>query len=186
MRAVVASVLAGAALALPVAASAKYPQAWGATQQYLNGATASCAGQAPEPGGACTQLEAFTVTMGVLSAGKYRLHVANMLPRSNFRYFAWLLPDGMTLTGVSGAHGGSCGTSSGMISCQRQLASTGSVQGDLVVDFTASGRAPTRAKGGYWIHYGLVTPYLDVPPSFNDLPICDLGEKNTKAHPCLP
>ena len=59
-------------------------------------------------------------------------------------------------------------------------------QRDLIVDFTASGREPTRAKGGYWIHYGLVTPYLDVPSTFNDLPICANGEKSTIAHPCMP
>ena len=54
-----------------------------------------------------------------------------------------------------------------------------------IVDFTASGREPTRAKGGYWIHYGLVTPYLDVPSTFKDVPICEPGEKSTNAHPCL-
>ncbi len=184
MRAVIALVLGAAALALPVAAEAKYPQAWGATQQYLAGATASCAAQHPEAGGWCTQLETFSVTMNVLATGRYRIQVANMVPRSNFRYFAWILPDGMTLTRVLGTRGGDCGTSSGMISCIRNLAAHGHRQGNLVVDFTASGRAPTHAKG-YWIHYGFVTPFLDQPQAFNDLPICDLGEKSTKQHPCL-
>src|SRR5579864_389739 len=135
MRALVVLVLAGVALAVPVAASAAYPQAWGATQQYLNAATSSCAGLAPKPGGACTQLETFTVTMGVLAFGKYRLEVQNMVPHGNFQYFAWLLPDGMTLTGVTGAHGGSCGTSGGMISCKRVLAAHGRAQRNLVVNF---------------------------------------------------
>ena len=152
-------------------------------QQYLAEATASCAGQHPRPGGYCTGLEVVAVTMNVVETGKYRLDVANLAPRK-FRYFAWLLPDGMTLTRVVGARGGDCGTSSGMISCVRNLGSPGRQQGDLVVDFTATGRTPTRAKG-YWIHYGLVTPYLDRPTSFADVPICDVGQKSTKQHPCL-
>src|SRR5579864_6220677 len=184
MRASVAVVLTVIGLTFPFAAEAKYPQAWGATQKYLAGATASCAAQHPEAGGWCTQLETFSVTMDVLATGKYRLEVANMVPRSSFRYFAWLLPDGMTLTRVLGTSGGDCGTSSGMISCVRNVGAHGRKQGNLVVDFTASGRAPTHAKG-YWIHYGFVTPYLDQQPSFNDLPICDLGQKSTKQHPCL-
>jgi len=186
MRSFVAVAVAGAALALPVAAQAKYPQAWGATQQYLAGATASCAAQHPQAGGWCTQLETFSVNMNVVATGKYRIDVENMVPRSNFRYFAYGLPDGMTLTRVLDARGGDCGTSFGGISCVRTLASHGNKQVDLVVDFTASGRLPIRAKGGYWIHFGFVTPYLDQQPgTFNDVPICDLGEKNTKAHPCL-
>src|SRR5579862_6876497 len=180
MRALVAVALAGAAVALPVAAQAKYPQAWGVTQQYLASATASCLAQHPQPGGSCMELETFSVTMRVLATGKYRLDVANTVTRSNFQYFAWLLPDGMTLTRVLDARGGDCGTSSGMISCMRQLASHGRRQGDLEVDFTASGRAPIRAKGGYWIHFGFTTPYLDQPQSFSDVPICLSGEKNSK------
>jgi hypothetical protein len=185
VRALIALVLAVTALALPLAAQAKYPQAWGATQQYLAGATASCAAQHPEAGGWCTQLETFSVAMEVVATGRYRIEVANMVPRSNFRYFAYLLPDGMTLTRVLGANGGDCGTSSGMISCIRNLAVHGNKQRDLVVDFTASGRAPVKAKAGYWIHFGFTTPYLDQPESFTDVPICDLGEKSTKEHPCL-
>jgi len=187
--AVVASVAAALAVADGVGAAAqKYPQAWGATQKYLSSATASCAaqpaGHLPIAGGLCTGVNIFTVKMHVLATGKYQIEVTNNVAGSNFRYFAYLLPDGMTLTRVLGARGGDCGTDSGMISCARTPAAHGHRQGDLSVEFTASGRAPTRAKG-YWIHYGFVTPYLDQAPSFNDVPICDLGQKSTKAHPCL-
>src|SRR5204863_2497360 len=104
----------------------------------------------------------------------------------NFRYFAWILPDGMTLQRVVRSDG-DCGISSGMISCTRKLAAPGCAcsQADLVVDFTAAGREPTHVKGGHWVYYGLVTPYLDVPSTFNDVPICDIGEKSTSAHPCI-
>ena len=93
----------------------------------------------------------------------------------------------MTLRRIVSSRAGTCGISSGMISCTRNLPARGCVcaQRDLVVDFAASGREPTRAKGGYWIYYGLVTPYLDVPSTFSDVPICEPGEKNTSAHPCL-
>ena len=55
----------------------------------------------------------------------------------------------------------------------------------MIVDCRATGVDPTGAKGGYWIHYGLVNPFLDVPSTFNDVPICDSGEKSTSAHPCV-
>ena len=183
--------LAAVAMLVPLAAQAAgpaYPQAWGAMQQYLNGATASCAaqgpGQQPTPGAACTQLETFSVSMRVEGTNRYLIRVSNMLPRNNFRYFAYLLPDGMTLTGVQGSWQGHCGTNGGMISCMRVIATRGA-QRDLIVEFTATGRAPIRAKKGYWIHFGFVTPFLDQPQSFSDVPICDLGEKSTRVHPCL-
>src|SRR5581483_1859227 len=99
MRGLLALALA-TALAVPAATGAAYPQAWGATQQYLQAATASCVGPHPRVGGSCTQLEPFTVTMRVFAVGRYRIEVANQVPRGNFRYFAWLLPDGMKLTSV--------------------------------------------------------------------------------------
>jgi hypothetical protein len=135
----------------------------------------------------CTQLEPFTVTMYVRARDSYRIDVANTRRGGNYRYFAWILADGMTLRRVLSSRGGSCGISSGMIACTRKLVAggCGCTQRDLIVDFTAGGREPTWAKGGYWIHYGLVTPYLDVPSTFNDVPICDIGEKSTSAHPCL-
>jgi hypothetical protein len=73
-----------------------------------------------------------------------------------------------------------------MIACTRALAAHGCkcVQEDLEVDFTATGREPTHASGGYWIHYGLVTPYLDVPTVFADTPICKAGQTSTADHPC--
>jgi len=184
------TLIALATFSIPVAAGAavrSHPEAYGATLQYLEGATSSCAGQSPAPGGFCTQLNAFTVTTDVVARDRYRIDVANMHSTSNFRYFAWILADGMTLRRILNTRGGNCGPSSGMISCTRKLAGhgCGCRQGDLIVDFTASGRPPTRAKGGYWIHYGLVTPYLDVPTTFSDVPICEQGEKSTNAHPCL-
>jgi hypothetical protein len=166
------------------AAASSNPRAYGATLQYIAAATSSCSKSA---GADCTSLEPFAVTMRVIRVDRYRLAVANTRSSGNFRYFAWILPDDMTLTRIVSARAGYCGIDSGMISCTRTLAARGCgcAQQDLIVDFTARGREPTRAKGGYWIHYGLVTPYLDTPSTFNDVPICDIGEKSTSAHPCL-
>jgi len=135
----------------------------------------------------CTSLPPFAVTMYVLATDSYRIDVANTGLRDSFRFFAWILPDGMSLRRIVSSRNGDCGISSGMISCtrERSAGSCACSQRDLIVDFVASGREPTRAKGGYWIHYGLVTPYLDDPSSFNDVPICQPGEKSTSAHPCL-
>jgi hypothetical protein len=178
-------------LSLCVAAGAgarPHPEAYGATLQYIQAAVSSCAGQLPpaKGPGRCSSLEPFAVTVRQVDTRTYRLDIANTRLTDNFRYFAWLLPDGMTLRRVVRSSDGDCGISSGMISCTRQLATRGCAcsQPDLVVDFTAAGRAPTRAKGGYWVYHGLVTPYLDVPSSFSDVPICDIGEKSTNAHPC--
>jgi hypothetical protein len=162
-----------------------HPEAYGATLQYLSAATSSC--QAPGAVRRCTSLEPFVVTMRVVGAQSYRISISNTRVADHFRFFAWILPDGMTLQRIVSTRHGDCGISSGMISCVRRLPAQGCAcsQRDLVVDFTARGRSPTRAKGGYWIHWGLVTPYLDVPSTFNDVPICQPGEKSTGAHPCL-
>jgi hypothetical protein len=166
-----------------VAAARPHPQAYGATLKYISAVTSSCFGG----GGQCTSLEPFAVTMRVVGARSYRISISNTRLADRFRFFAWVMPDGMTLERIVSSREGDCGNSSGMISCTRQLPAHGCAcsQPDLVVAFTAQGRAPTRAKGGYWIHYGFVTPYLDVPSTFNDVPICEAGEKSTSAHPCL-
>ena len=178
-----------AMFSIPVAASAAVrsnPYAYGATLQYIHAAESVCGGRIV-PGGSCAGLYPFTVTMRVIAQGRYRIGITNTPPTGNFRYFAWILADGMTLRRIVSTRGGSCGPSSGMISCTRKLAQHGCrcAQRDLIVDFTASGREPVRAKGGYWIHFGLVTPSLDVPSTFNDVPICQPGENSTSAHPCL-
>ena len=164
------------------AAARPHPEAYDATMQYLRSAVQSCVQQSPTPGGFCTQLNTFTVTIKVLGTDRYRIEVADMR-RESFPYFAWLPADGMTLKRIATVRNGDCGISGGMISCARTAAS-GGVQPDLVVEFTTTGLAPKRAKDGYWIHFGLVTPYLDVP-TFNDVPICDTGQTSTKQHPCL-
>jgi hypothetical protein len=158
-----------------------YDNAWGATQSYIAAATKSC-----PPGSTC--LEPFSVTLHTVQRDKYRLEISNTRATSNFAYFAWILPDGMTLTRVLGSHQGSCAIRNGMLVCTRALAAHGCkcTQEDLEVDFTATGREPTRAPGGYWIHYGLVTPYLDVPTVFADAPLCTPGQKSTADHPCQP
>jgi hypothetical protein len=165
-------------------AARPHPQAYAATLEYIRTATSSCPGQLPSSGGRCTSLEPFAVTMRAVGTHSYRINIGNTRLTDSFRYFAWLLPDGMTLKRIVSVRAGDCGISGGMISCERRVAAQRR-QPDLVVDFTATGRTPTRAKGGYWIHYGLVTPYLDAPSTFNDVPICDIGEKSTSAHPCL-
>jgi hypothetical protein len=168
----------GLCLYLAAGAGARpHPEAYGATLGYIRAATSSCD---------CTTLEPFAVTMRVVATHRYRLDITNTRLTDNFRYFAWLLPDGMILQRVVRSREGDCGISSGMISCTRKLPARGCAcsQADLVVDFTAAGLPPTHAKGGYWVYHGLVTPYLDVPSSFNDVPICDVGEKSTSTHPC--
>jgi hypothetical protein len=182
-----ASAFIAALVLAPSAAARAHPEAYGATLEYIRAATSSCPGQLPARGGRCTSLEPFAVTMRAVGTHSYRIDIANTRLSDNFRYFAWILPDGMTLQRIVSSRDGDCGISSGMISCTRKLVARGCAcsQPDLVVDFTAEGRAPTRARGGYWIHYGLVTPFLDAPSTFNDVPICDNGEKSTRAHPCL-
>ena len=169
------------------AAARPHPEAWGATLKYLDTATSGCGPQKAAPGGICTQADTFTVTMSERGRQSYRIEVANVRATANYRFFAWILPDGMTLKRIVSTRDGDCGISNGMISCARKLVSPGCgcSQKDLVVDFTAVGRTPTRAKGGYWIYYGLVTPYLDVPPTFTDVSFCDIGQKSTPAHPCV-
>jgi hypothetical protein len=182
--ALLVGVLCGGSLLTAAAAAARpHPEAYAATIQYLRSATQSCVKQAPTPGGFCTQLNTFTVTMTVLATNRYRIEVADMR-HANFPFFAWLPADGMTLRRIASVRNGDCGISGGMITCWRTSARGAGVQPDLIVDFTATGLAPKRAKGGYWIHFGLVTPYLDVP-TFNDVPICDTGQTSTEQHPCL-
>ena len=192
MRALLPLTLVLGALALPVAAIASvrpdpYAYAYGATLKYIDSSTKSCAEQHPQRGGQCTQYEPFSVTMQVLRRDHYRIEIANARAVSNFAYFAWILPDGMTLRRIARTHEGSCGIRQGMIACTRQLKAhgCGCAQRDLVVDFTATGREPTHAKGGYWIYYGFVAPYLDQAPPFTDASFCDIGQKSTKQHPCV-
>jgi hypothetical protein len=161
--------------------------AYGATLGYIDAATKTCALQHPEPGGFCSQSQPFVVSMRVLRRDHYRIDVQNQFPRSNYAYFAWILPDGMTLKRVGTSVEGSCGIRAGMIACTRKQVAhgCGCRQQDLVVDFTATGREPKHTKAGYWIFYGLVTPFLDQTPSFTDVNFCDLGQKSTKQHPCI-
>jgi hypothetical protein len=169
-----------------IAASADarpHPEALGATLQYISAFTSSC-----EVSGAnCASLEPFAVTMRTVGIRRYRLSISNTRATDHFRYFAWIVPDSLTLHRVVSSRAGDCGIANSMISCVRKLPAHGCAcsQPDLVVDFTAQGQPPTRAKLGYWIWHGLVTAYLDVPSTFNDVPICDVGEKSTSAHPCL-
>jgi hypothetical protein len=173
-------------VSIVASASARpHPEAYGATLQYIRVFTASCL----VPGGRrqCSSLEPFAVTMRTVGTRRYRIRISNTRTTDKFRYFAWLVPDSLTLHRIVSSRDGDCGIASSMISCVRKLPTHGCAcsQQDLVVDFTAQGQPPTRAKLGYWIWHGLVTPYLDVPSTFNDVPICDVGEKSTSAHPCL-
>jgi hypothetical protein len=168
VRVLVAAAFVSVAMFVIVGASAgagSNPKAYQATLGYIAKATASCSGPLPIPGGGgCTVLEPFTVTMYVRGRDRYRIDVVNTSSAANYRYFAWLLPTGMTLRRIMDSRGGSCEIDNAMISCTRNLTAEncGCPQQDLSVEFTALGREPTRARGGYWIHYGLVTPYLDL------------------------
>ena len=184
MRALLALALTAAAVSAAQTASGArlsdpYDHAWGATLGYIAAATRACPSKD-------TCLEPFSVTIHTVRRDKYRLEISNTKPTSNFAYFAWLLPDGMTATRVLGSRQGSCAIRDGVIACTRALAAHGCscAQEDLEVDFTARGREPKLAPGGYWIHYGLVTPYLDVPTAFSDVPICPAGQQSTADHPC--
>jgi hypothetical protein len=159
-------------------------RAYSVTEGYLQSAKFSCASQPHADAELCTQLEPFTVTMHVRTVDHYRIDVSNTHRDSNYRYFAWLLPPGMKLTRIVTSHDGTCGIRDGKIACTRALAAPrcDCSQRDLVVVFTATGREPTRAKGGYLIHYGLVTPILD--PLNRRAPVCRAGQANTPAQPC--
>jgi hypothetical protein len=175
--AVAAAAMSASQAASGARVSDPYENAWGATLNYIAAATKGCPS-------AC--LEPFSVTLHVVKRDNYRLKISNTRSTSNFAYFAWILPDGMTVTHVLASHQGSCAIRDGAIACTRALAANGCkcAQQDLEVDFTATGREPRRAAGGYWIHYGLITPYLDVPTAFSDLPLCPAGQQSTPDHPC--
>jgi hypothetical protein len=92
-------------------------RAYTATRGYLRSSTASCAGQNPKPGGFCTILEPFAVSERVIATDQYRIDVTNLTQKGNFRFFGWILPEGMTLLRIRSTSGGACSSAG---SCLRE------------------------------------------------------------------
>ena len=136
-----------------------------------------------------------------VSPGHYQLEVQNTSGVGAINTFNWVAPVNLTVTSVTSVEGGKCSLVSGDIQCSGDLAAptcTCSAGGSLIVNFTASGLAPTFANG-YWTYYGIVGSYLQIEtmtpvpyhiPSFQsgateDLPLCKKGQKSTAASPCV-
>jgi len=129
--------------------------------------------------------------------GLYQIEVDNTSGIGYINTFAWVPPPNMTVTAITSTEGGKCYIDgSGAISCTaggKGIAPpkcTCLAGGALLVNFTATGNAPTW-NGQYWTYYGIVgdwthiTSMTPVPyhiPSFLtpgvDLPVC-----GTPSHP---
>ena len=135
--------------------------------------------------------------------GLYQIEVDNTSGIGYINTFDWVPPPNMTVTAITSTEGGHCVINgSGAISCNaggKGIAPpkcTCLAGGALLVNFTASGNAPTY-NGQYWTYYGVVgdwthiTSMTPVPyhiPSFLtpgvDLPVCKPGQKSTGVNPC--
>ena len=120
-------------------------------------------------------------------AGKYQVEIENGNPTRFVSSFNWTPPSGMNVVAVTGSVGGICRLNGdGTINCKGLAAppnSVTSVGGDIIVNFTATGRQPTWT-GSYWIHYGVVGSVQVQTAPFSDVPLCKKGQKSTNAHPC--
>lgn len=135
-----------------------------------------------------------------LAPNAYQLDVQNTSGIGYIDQFVWTPPIGMTVTAVTSSEGGKCSLTGGNIECNgniRPPACTCLAGGELTVNFTATGLAPTYANG-YWTYYGIVGATLQItqmtpvpyhiPSSLNlisDLPLCKKGHKSTKLNPCI-
>lgn len=137
------------------------------------------------------------------SAGKYQIEVQNTSGIGYINTFNWVPPPSMTVTAITSSEGGRCTLVNGGISCvggKKGIAPpkcTCLPGGEMTVNFTATGNAPTF-NGQFWTYYGIVGSHTDITsmtpvpyhiPSFlsgqaADVPLCTKGEKSTSAHPC--
>ena len=99
--------------------------------------------------------------------GKYELVIYNTSAIGYINSVNWLPPAGLTVTAITGMTGGSCTLDSGDISCTASGAGlappicTCRTGGTMIVDFTATGDAPTF-NGSWWTYYGLVGSYMQI------------------------
>jgi hypothetical protein len=135
----------------------------------------------------------YAMVVRIISTNHYQIEVQNTNPRSFIKSFVYTPPNGLTVTAVTGAEGGTCSLSSGQINCAGKLVPStcdGCVGASLIVNFTGAGLDPTFANG-FWTYYGVVgglqvTGTIPVQkPTFGDLPLCKKGHVSTKAHPCV-
>ena len=119
-------------------------------------------------------------------SGKYQVEIENGNPTRFVSSFNWTPPSGMNVVAVTGSKGGICHLSQGIVICKGLAAppdSATSVGGDIIVNFTATGRQPTWT-GSYWIHYGVVGSVQVQTSKFGDLPLCKKGQKSSNTNPC--
>jgi hypothetical protein len=131
----------------------------------------------------------FSMVLRVLdeTAGKYQVEIENGNPTRFVSGFNWSAPGGMNVTAITGSVGGVCHlTSDGIIVCKGLApppnSATG-IGGNIIVNFTATGRQPTWT-GSYWIHYGVLGSVQVQMTQFSDVALCAKGHTSTKAHPC--
>ena len=161
----------------------------------------------PDPGNTGTrsnQTDAVTIFRFLdPSVGKYQIEVQNTSGIGYINTFNWVPPPSMTITAITSSEGGRCTLVGGDIACvggKKGLAPpkcTCLSGGEMTVNFTATGNAPTF-NGQFWTYYGIVGSHTDITsmtpvpyhiPSFlssqaPDLPLCAKGEKSTSAKPC--
>jgi len=135
----------------------------------------------------------YVMVVRIISHDHYEVEVQNTNPTSFIKSFDWTPPNGLTVTSITNADGGTCKLDgAGGISCTGKAAPSicsGCVGASMTVDFTATGLEPTYANG-FWTYYGVVggvqvTGTIPVQkPTFGDLPVCKKGQKSTKKNPC--
>jgi hypothetical protein len=110
------------------------------------------------------------------AAGGYQLEVENTSGIGYINRFTWTPPRSMTITQITGSHGGRCSlvpnpaasTDTQMIACSG--AGTGikpptclcSAGGGLLVNFNATTTNPPSYNDHYWTHYGIVGSYTTI------------------------
>jgi hypothetical protein len=133
--------------------------------------------------------EPYAMVVRVLdeSAGKYQVEIENENPTLFVSSFNWIPPSGMTVTAITSSIGGRCHlTGDGFVVCTGLASPANSATtmgGDIIVNFTATGRQPTWT-GSYWIHYGVIGSVQVQESTFSDLPVCKKSHTSTAAHPC--
>jgi hypothetical protein len=156
----------------------------------------------PDPDTGARQGNDATFVIQQFPKDHYRLTIRNTSGIGFINTFTWIPPVGMTVSSVDHTSSGTCKLASGDIHCTAKLQPpkcTCRTGGSITIDFTAKGREPTM-KDGHLVSYGVIGSFLRIEkmtpvpyhiPSFlgginagQDLPLCKVGQRSTRAHPC--
>jgi hypothetical protein len=108
----------------------------------------------------------YSTTIRPLGGDRYQLSVENTSAIGAINDFSWSAPQGLTITAITKTTNASCSLDSGTISCDGKLKPpqclcTGS-GGVAVIEFTATGDAPTVAADGHPVIHGFGWSYLRI------------------------